>query len=167
MQNGHQIGGATNYQSRGYGDPLDKEVAAAGMMDYVKTVFKKYADFKGRARRSEYWYFTLFNALVIMILYVPALALLVAESNLAFIPLILIGLYGLATIVPTLAVTVRRLHDVGRSGWYYFISLIPFVGGILLLISLIKDSDPGTNDWGPNPKNSLSLDDEFKEDSLS
>ncbi len=69
-----------------------------------------------------------------------------------YIFLALLGIYSLATLIPSLAVGIRRLHDTGKSGWWIFISLIPFVGPIILLIFLVKDSDPGTNLYGPNPK---------------
>ncbi|BAO56639.1 DUF805 domain-containing protein [Nonlabens marinus] len=132
--------------------PQDNTVKADGMMDYVKTCFNKYADFSGRARRSEYWYFQLFNVLAVMVIYVPIIAFGVADSNLVFGPAILLVLYLLATIIPSLAVAVRRLHDTGRSGWFYLINFIPLVGGIIMIIFFVEDSKPGTNQWGPNPK---------------
>ncbi|AZQ45226.1 DUF805 domain-containing protein [Nonlabens ponticola] len=123
------------------------------MMDYVKKVFNNYANFSGRARRSEYWYFQLFNFLVVIALSIPLIAFAAAEATApAIIVYILIVLYALATIIPSLAVVARRLHDTGRSAWYYLISFIPFVGGIILLIFLVEDSKHGTNQWGPNPK---------------
>ncbi|MBF4983942.1 DUF805 domain-containing protein [Nonlabens mediterrranea] len=123
------------------------------MMDAVKAVFNNYTDFSGRARRSEYWYWQLFNFIVAMIMYIPMIIGAATENEALAIPFaILLLIYGLATIIPSLAVIVRRLHDTGRSGWFYFISMIPFVGGIILLIWLIEDSKHGANQWGPNPK---------------
>tara|TARA_B110000240_G_C13079565_1_gene275263 strand:+ start:68 stop:472 length:405 start_codon:yes stop_codon:yes gene_type:complete len=117
---------------------------------YLKVLKEHYSDFKGRARREEYWMFVLFNfifSLVIIFIFigigvaidVPALA------GLGY-------LYYLAVLIPSIAVIVRRLHDVGKSGWYYFISLIPLVGAIWLLVLLCTDSEIGTNKWGENPK---------------
>ncbi|RBW56346.1 DUF805 domain-containing protein [Tenacibaculum sp. E3R01] len=112
---------------------------------YVK-VLKQYVDFSGRARREEYWMFTLINLLIswgamgISIgLDIPVLA-------------ILLNLYSLAVFLPSLAVAVRRLHDVGKSGWNILIALIPLVGAIILLVWLCTDSDHGKNKWGDNPK---------------
>ncbi|BDP42173.1 hypothetical protein DAETH_21420 [Deinococcus aetherius] len=73
-------------------------------------------------------------------------------SGLPLVSLILSAVYGLATFLPTLAVNIRRLHDTGRSGWWYLIAFVPLVGGIVLLIFAVMDSQPGTNKWGPNPK---------------
>lgn len=156
-----------NYRPRRDREPFDQNVSSDGMMDYVKSVFSKYADFTGRARRSEYWYFQLFNFLVMLAVYIPLIAFLVAESQLFILPAILLVLYALATIVPTLAVIARRLHDTGRSGWYYLMGFIPLVGGIILLIFFCEDSKPGTNEWGPNPKNPSSGSDGFEEDAFA
>ena len=129
---------------------------------YKKVVFENYVNFTGRARRSEYWYFVLCNFLITMIFYIPLLATGGMDamnmqggespSGLFWLFYILLMLYGLATFLPNLGVTVRRLHDVGKSGWYYLIILIPFVGPIIMLVWLATDSQPGTNKWGPNPK---------------
>ena len=119
------------------------------MINYYFSCFNKYADFTGRARRMEYWSFLLFNAIAAIVAMILDILL-----GLTFVdtygPFYMI--YGLATFIPGLAVTVRRLHDVGKSGWYYLIALIPLVGAILLLVWLFTDSKPGANKWGPNPK---------------
>ena len=120
-----------------------------GMMEAVTTVFSKYADFSGRARRSEYWYFTLFNLIVSLVL--ALLGNLVGGQNGQF-STILSSLYSLAVLIPGLAVSWRRLHDVGKSGGYYFIGLIPLVGIILLIVWFCRDSVPGYNQYGSNPK---------------
>lgn len=112
-------------------------------MDYFLQALRKFGDFKGRARRSEYWYFTLF----VMIFAIVAI---VIDGILWETPILYI-LVVLASIVPSLAVAVRRLHDTGHSGWYYLIALIP-LAGILLLVWFVQDSAPGPNKWGPNPK---------------
>ncbi len=118
------------------------------MVEAVKSVFGQYATFTGRARRSEYWYFTLFNFLVSLVISVLWAVILRGEGSLNFLS----GIWTLATFVPSLAVSIRRLHDTGKSGWYCLISLIPLVGAIILIVFLATDSQPGTNQYGPNPK---------------
>jgi uncharacterized membrane protein YhaH (DUF805 family) len=113
-------------------------------MNYYLEVLKKYAVFSGRARRKEYWMFILFNFI--------AYAILGFIEVLLGIPAILSSIYGLAVLIPSLAVCVRRLHDSGRSGWWILIGLLPLVGFIVLLIFMVLDSQPGDNQYGPNPK---------------
>lgn len=113
-------------------------------MEWYITVLKKYAVFEGRARRKEYWMYTLFNIIIFVALGVLSLA---AD---AFIWLY--GLYWLAVLIPSLAVVVRRLHDTGRSGFWFFISFVPFVGGIILLVFLVLAGDQADNAYGPDPK---------------
>ena len=116
---------------------------------YLK-VLEQYADFKGRARRTEYWMFTLFNfifgVLAIILGMVLGLAFPFADNALMY------TVYMLSMFIPSLAVTVRRLHDIGKSGFTFFIVLIPFIGAILMLIFLTTDSQSGHNKWGANPK---------------
>ena len=114
------------------------------LKEAVTSVFTKYATFNGRARRSEYWYFVLFNFVVSAVLGVLANAIGVAST--------LSNLYSLAVLIPGLAVAWRRLHDIGKPGYCYFIFLIPIVGWILFLVWMCKDSQPGDNKYGPNPK---------------
>lgn len=118
---------------------------------YKKVIFENYANFNGRARRSEYWYYALASALISLVLMivdnVAGLTFGVGESG------ILGGIYSLAVLLPGLAVLVRRLHDVGKSGWFFFIVLIPLAGAIWLLIVLCTEGDSGTNAYGPDPKN--------------
>lgn len=111
--------------------------------DAIRSVFSKYATFTGRARRSEFWWFVLFSAIVNTV----ASVLDAAIGN----KLIEI-LVALALLLPSLAVTVRRLHDTGRSGWWILIVLIPLVGLIVLLAFELQDSQPQSNDHGPSPK---------------
>lgn len=114
-------------------------------MEWYLKALRQYADFEGRARRKEYWMFTLFNLIfAILALVVGGL---IGESG-----VILYFLYVLGTLIPNLAVAVRRLHDVGKSGWMYLVALIPLVGFIWLLVLLVTDSQPGSNEYGPNPK---------------
>ena len=115
-----------------------------GFADAVKTVLGKYADFSGRARRSEYWWWYL----ALVIYYIVLIVLLSTGKS---IGAILFGLGLLAVILPTLAVGVRRLHDTGKSGWWMLIGLVPF-GGIVLLVFFVMDSTPGPNSYGPSPK---------------
>ena len=113
-------------------------------MNYYLDVLKNhYADFNGRARRKEYWMFTLGNLIVAVVIGVVA--------GLIKFPL-LVSLYGLAVLVPGLAVCVRRLHDIGKSGWWVLIGLVPVIGGILLLVLMCLDGEPKENQWGANPK---------------
>ncbi len=128
-------------------------------MHWYLEVFKKYADFSGRARRAEYWMFTLVNALIVilasMLIYLPLALSNNNQDTLSGLYILfscIFSLYGLAIFIPTLAVTARRLHDTDRSGWYILISWIPLIGSIILLVFLIEDSQPGTNQYGPNPK---------------
>jgi uncharacterized membrane protein YhaH (DUF805 family) len=129
---------------------------------YKKVVFENYANFSGRARRSEYWYYTLGNIIVAMMLIV--LGLTFASNDSEGFVFSVFGLlclvYVLATIIPGLAVTVRRLHDIGKSGWYYFISFIPMIGGIWMLVLMCTEGEGGSNQYGPDPKNEF---DEIKE----
>ena len=114
-------------------------------MNYYIQALKKYFVFSGRARRSEYWYFALFNFFIIIVLQF-------LSNVIGDIAALLVSIYALAVFIPGLAVLVRRLHDVGKSGWMVFISLIPIIGGIWLLVLTIRDSNPGDNLYGPNPK---------------
>jgi len=113
-------------------------------------VLKKYAVFSGRARRAEYWYFVLFNIIVAVVL--SLIDTLLGTFNFMQGVGLLSGLYALAVLIPTLAVTVRRLHDIDRTGWWIFINLIPLIGFIVLLVFAVTDGTPGSNRYGRNPK---------------
>ena len=123
-------------------------------MNYYISVLKKYATFGGRARRKEFWMFVLFNFIFAMVAVVldNVLGLTVHFPGSIIDYGYIYYAYALFTMIPNLAVTVRRLHDVGKSGWMFFIVLIPIAGGIWLLVLLCKDSEPGINKYGPNPK---------------
>jgi uncharacterized membrane protein YhaH (DUF805 family) len=138
------------------------------MLQSARIVWKEYANFRGRARRSEFWYFQLFISIIyfgavflsdLLLLFggaaaAPGRSPSVGDSALFALAVTIWSLLGLGAIVlfiPSLAVSVRRLHDAGQSGWWLLIGLIPG-GGIVLLIFYVLDSQPGTNRWGPNPK---------------
>lgn len=105
---------------------------------FKKVVFENYANFDGRARRSEYWYFILFNTIFALIT-----AAVIPELYLVYV---------IAIILPSLAVAVRRLHDIGKSGLWLFISFVPIIGGIWLLVLLATEGDSEYNEFGSDPK---------------
>ncbi|MFJ9814242.1 DUF805 domain-containing protein [Streptomyces sp. NPDC101151] len=111
-------------------------------MSWFIEALKKYAVFSGRARRKEYWLFMLFTWLIYIVL--------VAIGAAAHVPY-LVGI-AVVFLLPALAVTVRRLHDTGRSGWWILIGIVPLIGSIMLLVFYCSDSEAGANKYGPNPK---------------
>ena len=119
-------------------------------MEWYLAVLRKYAVFSGRARRKEFWMFVLVNFIISLGLGV--ISIVIKDKN-----NILGMLYSLAVFLPSLAVSVRRLHDTGRSGWWLLIGFIPIIGWIALLIFYIMDSQPGENKYGPNPKEQAAL----------
>ena len=120
-------------------------------MNWYLDAFKnKYADFNGRARRTEYWMFMLFHILAIFILAFLAGAMTgLGWESMGWILLVI---YVLLSFIPALSITVRRLHDTGKSGWFYLLTFIPYVGGFILLVFTVQDSENTYNKWGPNPK---------------
>lgn len=127
-------------------------------MKYYINVLKNYANFSGRARRSEYWYFFLFNiifsfaAVLLDDLFGSTFKMNVATGTASLQYGYIYLLYVLAVLIPGFAVFVRRLHDVGKSGWFFLIMLIPLVGAIWILVLLLTDSVPAPNEYGLNPK---------------
>jgi uncharacterized membrane protein YhaH (DUF805 family) len=121
-------------------------------MDYYLSVLQKYVVFSGRAGRREFWYFALFNFLAVCILEIVGSVIggLVGAGHTLGSGLAL--LYDLAVLLPALGVSIRRLHDTGRSGWWLFISFVPLIGSLVLLVFFIQDSQPSENQYGPNPK---------------
>jgi uncharacterized membrane protein YhaH (DUF805 family) len=119
-------------------------------MNWYLAVLKNYAGFSGRARRKEYWMFTLFNIIFAIVAMILDNVLGIAMAEIGYGPLY--GLYTLAVFIPGLAVSVRRLHDVGKSGWMILIVLIPIIGAIWLIVLLVTDSNSGENQYGSNPK---------------
>ena len=108
-----------------------------GMGEAFKLYFKRYADFSGRSRRSEFWW--------------ANLAINLVTYAIAFVLPVLSSVWALATLVPSIAMCVRRLHDIGKSGWWYLMILVPIVGPILLIVWFCEDSGPD-NQWGRSPK---------------
>lgn len=131
------------------------------MIDYWKNaITKNYANFNGRARRSEYWYYTLMN--IIIVIGLEILIGVCAASDLGVVSMILgaiLVIYALGTFIPSLAVVVRRLHDQGKSGWFFCVAFIPLVGSIWLLVLLCTEGTRGDNEYGSDPKNQTSMDD--------
>ncbi len=122
-------------------------------MDWYVQVLENYAVFSGRATRQEYWMFNLINFIIAIVVIVIDNLFGITFKNSFYGWLYVI--YSLLIIIPSWAVTVRRLHDVDKSGWWAFITLIPILGGLYLLFLLVSDSDPYQNEYGPNPKEEL------------
>lgn len=129
-----------------------------GFVEAVKSFYGRYVDFGGRSSRSEYWWVQLFYIIMMIVLMVPAFIVLGASSGatgepsdaslLAFVP---IGLFVLAGIIPMIAVTVRRFHDQDKSGWFYLLSFIPYVGGIVIIVFMCLKGTEGPNRFGYDP----------------
>lgn len=118
-------------------------------MNWYLEVLKKFAVFNGRSRRSEYWYFVLFNIIIAFVLgFIDGMLGMVSSNGLGLLG----GIYSLAVLIPGIAVSIRRLHDTDRSGWWLLIALIPFVGAIVLIVFMATDGTPGDNKYGANPK---------------
>lgn len=143
---------------------IDEENANAWY--WYKKCLYHYADFTGRTRRKEFWFFMLFNNLVVWALYIWTEISIMQELNRALdyallygriqynyltLPFVLLCTYTLAFFVPTLAVSVRRLHDLEKSGWWYLILLIPFVGTIWFIVLMCTEGSHGDNLYGSDP----------------
>lgn len=113
------------------------DVQPVSFIEATKLFFTRYADFKGRSRRSEYWW--------------ASLATFIVSTVLTAIVPDLVGIWNLVILVPGFAISVRRLHDIGKSGWWVLLNFIPLVGSIIIIIWFCKDSTED-NQWGPNPK---------------
>ncbi len=114
------------------------------MLQYYKEFWLNYVNFSGRSRRAAYWYVVLMNVIIGF----------VAGIISAFIPVVmlLVWVYSLATLIPSIALCMRRLHDIGKSGVWILISFVPLVGAILLIVWFCKEGDAGNNAYGPDPK---------------
>lgn len=113
-------------------------------MNYYLKALSNYVNFEGRASRSEYWFFILFNILF-------ALGALLIDAVIGT-EIVFYFLYAIVVFLPGLALSVRRLHDVGKSGWMLLLLIIPLIGVIWIFILSITDSDTGNNEYGPNPQ---------------
>ncbi|MFD6447040.1 DUF805 domain-containing protein [Promicromonospora sp. NPDC060204] len=130
------------------------------IVESVRTCLRRYGDFTGRARASEYWFFYLalaiVNTVIFVVLLIPALVTMDPVTQepgvLGSIGSALLGIVVLATFVPLLAAGVRRLHDTGKSGWFYLLCLVPFFGGIIIVVLLALPGEPGPNRFGPDPR---------------
>lgn len=122
-------------------------------MSWFVAALKKYAVFGGRSRRKEYWFFALFSVIISVVLSIidSAIGTLDSSTGLG----LLSGIFSLAILIPSIAVSVRRLHDIDRTGWWFLISFVPLVGTIVLLVFAARDSTPGSNRYGPNPKTAV------------
>ena len=115
-------------------------------------VLRKYADFSGRAVRKEYWMFQLIKTIIFAVVGILMVLLTSALHSIGFVFLGILVVYFLAIIIPSLAVSFRRLHDTGRSAWWLLIGLVPYIGSLVILVFTVLDSQPGDNAYGPNPK---------------
>jgi uncharacterized membrane protein YhaH (DUF805 family) len=122
-------------------------------MTAVRTCLSKYVDFTGRARRSEFWYFILFSFLVQVVTSI--LDAIIGTDYDTFSGGLISTLASLALFLPSLAVSARRLHDIGKSGWWQLLAIIPIIGWIMVIIWYCTDTKPGANQYGPDPKNDL------------
>jgi uncharacterized membrane protein YhaH (DUF805 family) len=128
----------------GYGGGVNPTLPNPLVSYWKKVVLENYANFEGRARRAELWWYVLAGVCISIVFNI-----LMAIASFFFIFSLI---YGLAVLIPGLAVGCRRLHDLGKSGWWLLIGLIPLVGYIILIIWACRDSQPGVNAYGPNPK---------------
>ena len=117
-------------------------------MEWYLKVLNQYTDFQGRARRKEYWMFTLVSSGISVILMIVDyfIGIKIWDTGLLYL------LYGLGVFIPTIAVGIRRLHDIGKSGWMMLVIIIPIAGFIWLIVLYATDSQKGINDWGECPK---------------
>lgn len=147
------------------GTRISKNTESFNMKSAYKSMFKNYAKFNGRSRRSEYWYAYLANMLIIIIAFfcfVPAILDInnygeptTLSGILMGISVLFIVIYSFVLIVPLLSLSVRRLHDTGKSGWYLLLGLIPYVGSIIIIVFMAQDTQKGLNQYGPDPKSTL------------
>lgn len=119
-------------------------------MSWYIQALKRFADFKGRSRRKEYWIFALFNVIISIATTLIDYAF-GTDSFVYYIGLFSM-LYGLFVFIPFLAVSVRRLHDTGKTGWMLLIAIIPILGALWLLVLFATEGTRGTNMYGPDPK---------------
>ena len=119
-------------------------------MNWYLKVLKNYVGFSGRARRKEYWMFTLFSVIFAVAAMILDNVLGLASKDIGYGPIY--AVYALALILPSIAVAARRLHDIGKSGWWQLIGIIPLIGAIVLIVWLVREGEHGDNAYGPDPK---------------
>ena len=128
-------------------------------MEWMLKPFVRYADFSGRSRRKEFWMFTLLHMLVvcflIMLMFIGSAPLASGDGDigaLGILAIVLLILWVLATFIPNLAVQVRRFHDQDKSGWFVLLGLIPYLGGLIIIVFMVLEGTAGANRFGPDPK---------------
>lgn len=152
-QMGYQTGGVPNQGYAMAGGAVGGVLPSRNIIDNFKWVVQQnYANFEGRARRSEYWYFVLGQILLSIAVNVVAAVLASVSDSLAIIGSLALLAISFGLLVPSLAAGVRRLHDTDKSGWMLLLGLIPLVGGIILLVFMATDGTRGPNQYGPSPK---------------
>ena len=117
--------------------------------NYYIEGFKRYVDFTSRSSRKQYWYFLLWDTIVSMVIGIVSAIVFSGMGTIWSTPLI--WAYDLIIIIPSISLGIRRLHDIGKSGWWMLISIIPLIGAIILIVWAIKAGDPGANAYGPSP----------------
>ena len=134
-------------------------------MEWMLMPYRRYADFSGRSRRKEYWMFALLQAIIAIVLLIVMFTLggLSGSGGTSFGPMGMLGagllvIWGLATIIPSIAVQVRRFHDQDKSGWMVLIGFIPYIGGIIVFVFMCLAGTAGPNRFGPDPKDPTSAD---------
>ena len=158
QQNQQAYGQHSGYgQQQGYGQPMYQQNLGPekdmSFQEAVENFFRNYTNSNGRARRKEYWYPVLFSFLINLVINALGgifgamdIDILVTMCN------VLSGIFGIATLLPSIMVAIRRMHDIGKSGWWVLISFVPCVGMFIALYFCCLDSQPGDNQYGPNPK---------------
>ena len=119
--------------------------------NFIDILKNHYFDLEGRARRKEFWMFLLWYFIFYIPIYIIAIVLTYI-TEVAYILPIVVGIFCLAFIAPSFSLVIRRLHDIGKSGWYWLVGLIPFIGGIILLVWYCTEGTIGPNEYGPDPK---------------
>jgi uncharacterized membrane protein YhaH (DUF805 family) len=155
----HASGHSTAYTDAYAPSNSDYEVEDISLWGYfTRALTSKYVDFQGRARRKEYWGFILFNVLVLIAVTIIGILIDTAVGNIGsrgeevpVVFLILLGIYYLGTLLPSLAILGRRLHDINLSAWFILLAFIPYVGGIIIFVMTVLSSYPGRNKYGPSP----------------
>ena len=141
-------------QQPNYGQPMySGQETDISFKEAVEKFFRNYTNSNGRARRKEYWYPVLFQLIINVAISIIGVILgMTGVEALMKLPTILSGIVSLALLLPSIMVGIRRMHDIGKSGWWVLISLVPCVGVFIYIYFCCQDSQPGANQYGPNPK---------------